>query len=42
MEAIRVWKQRPQPLEARGLEAEPPALGDFAIFCKNNLILGLF
>ena len=25
-----------------GLEAEPPALEDFAFFGKNNLILGLF
>ena len=25
-----------------GLGAEPPALEDFAYFCKNNLILGLF
>ena len=25
-----------------GLGAEPPALGDFAIFFKNSLILGLF
>ena len=26
----------------RGLGAEPPALGNFAFFCKNNLILKLF
>ena len=25
-----------------GLGAEPPALENFACFCKNNLILGLF
>ena len=25
-----------------GLEAKPPALENFAFFCKNNLILGLF
>ena len=25
-----------------GLGAEPPALENFAVFCKNNLILGMF
>ena len=25
-----------------GLGVEPPALENFAFFCKNNLILGLF
>ena len=32
-----------QPPEAnRGLGAKPPALENFAFFCKNNFILGLF
>ena len=25
-----------------GLRMDPPALENFALFCKNNLILGLF
>ena len=32
----------PPPPTAMGLEAVPPALKNFACFCKNNLILGLF
>ena len=39
---LGVWGQTPQPPEARGLGAEPPALENFACFCKNNFILGLF
>ena len=35
-------ERSPQPPEARGLGAEPPALENFAFFCKNNIILGLF
>ena len=29
-------------LGAKGLRPEPPALENFACFCKNSLILGLF
>ena len=36
------WGRKPQPPEARGLGAEPPALENFAFFCKNSLILELF
>ena len=39
---VGVWGRSPQPLEARGLGAERPALENFAFFCKNNFILGLF
>ena len=39
---LEVWGQSSQPPEARGLGAEPPALENFAFFCKNNFILGLF
>ena len=34
--------RRPQLPEARGCGVEPPALENFAFFCKNNLILELF
>ena len=37
---LGVWEQSPQPPEALG--AGPPALENFAFFCKNNFILGLF
>ena len=33
---------RAKPSVARGTGAEPAALENFAFFCKNNLILGLF
>ena len=32
----------PSPRRHGGLGAEPPALENFALFCKNNFILGLF
>ena len=31
---LGVWKQSPQPLEAWGVGAEPPALENFAFFAK--------
>ena len=31
-----------KPTAAGDLEAEPPTLENFAFFCKNTLILGLF
>ena len=31
-----------KPPAAEGTRAEPQALKNFAFFCKNNLILGLF
>ena len=34
--------QSPQLSEAGGMGAEPPALENFAFFCKMNLILELF
>ena len=40
---LGVWGQSPQPPEANGdLGARPPALENFAFFCNNNFILGLF
>ena len=39
---LGVWGLSPQPPEARSLGVEPPALENFAFFCKNNFILGLF
>ena len=39
---LGVWGRRSQPPEVNeGLGEEPPALENFAFFCKNNLILGL-
>ena len=38
----KVQELSPQQPEAGGLGAEPPTLENFAFFCKNNLILGLF
>ena len=46
--AMGVWGRSPQLPEAGGLGAKPPAAGgtealeNFAFFCKNNFILGLF
>ena len=37
-----VWRRSPQPPEAGGLGALPPALKNFSFFWKNNFILGLF
>ena len=38
-----VWGQSPQlPKANGGVGAEPPALENFASFCKKNFILGLF
>ena len=37
-----VRRQSPQLPEAGGMGAEPPALENFAFFCKYNLILELF
>ena len=37
-----VWGRSLQLPEAGGLGAEPPALENFAFFCKNSLILELF
>ena len=37
-----IWMLLSQLPEARGPGAEPPALENFAFFCKNNFILGLF
>ena len=34
------WGQSFQPPEAGGLRTEPPAIENFAFFCKNNLIFG--
>ena len=51
---LEIWERSPLPLEAGNLGAKPPAAGgtgsgskppaldNFAFFCKNNLILGLF
>jgi len=36
---MRVWGQSLQPLEAKGLKAERPALVDFYNFNKNNTFL---
>ena len=36
------WGHSLQPQEARESGAELPALENFAFFCKNSLILGLF
>ena len=39
---LRVWGQTPSRRRQGGLGAKPPALENFAFFCKNNFILGLF
>ena len=44
-EAPSRWRFRgkaPSRRRHRGYGAEPPALENFAFFCKNNSILGLF
>ena len=44
-EAPSCWRFRgkaPSRRRHRGYGAEPPALENFAFFCKNNFILGLF
>ena len=42
-QAIRVWRQGPQPPEAKGVGGgSPSARKFFYFFGKNNLILGLF
>ena len=39
--SFRVWGQRYQSPEARGLRTEPPALGDFAIFFEKFKYVGV-
>ena len=39
---LGVWGQTPSHWKHGGLGAEPPTLKNFAFFCKNNLIIGLF
>ena len=39
---LGVWGEAPSRWKHGGLGAEPPALENFAFFCKNNLILELF
>ena len=36
------WGKAPSHRRHGGVGAEPPALENFAFFCKNNKILGLF
>ena len=39
---LGIWGEDPSRRRHKGLGAEPPALKNFAFFCKNNLILEVF